>query len=91
MGRRRILVTGAGRYSTRLPLKHGFAITAVHLTLKAKVPGADQTTFGSLPPGQTPAVPFRSCSTPRSPWTKRSRRLCSGGDKHCLSELSAGE
>ena len=26
----------------------GFAITAVHLTLKAKVPGADQTTFEEL-------------------------------------------
>jgi len=26
----------------------GFAITAVHLTLKAKVPGADQATFESL-------------------------------------------
>lgn len=26
----------------------GFAITAVHLTLKGKVPGADQTTFESL-------------------------------------------
>src|ERR1700735_1952601 len=26
----------------------GFAITAVHLTLKAKVPGADQATFDTL-------------------------------------------
>jgi osmotically inducible protein OsmC len=26
----------------------GFAITAVHLTLKAKIPGADQATFDSL-------------------------------------------
>ena len=26
----------------------GFAITAVHLTLKAKIPGADQATFESL-------------------------------------------
>jgi osmotically inducible protein OsmC len=26
----------------------GFAITAVHLTLKAKIPGADQATFGKL-------------------------------------------
>jgi osmotically inducible protein OsmC len=26
----------------------GFAITAVHLTLKAKVPGADQATFAKL-------------------------------------------
>jgi osmotically inducible protein OsmC len=26
----------------------GFAITAVHLTLKAKVPGADKATFDSL-------------------------------------------
>jgi osmotically inducible protein OsmC len=26
----------------------GFAITAVHLTLKAKIPGADQTTFATL-------------------------------------------
>jgi osmotically inducible protein OsmC len=26
----------------------GFAITAVHLTLKAKIPGADQKTFEEL-------------------------------------------
>lgn len=26
----------------------GFAITAVHLTLKAKIPGADQATFEAL-------------------------------------------
>ena len=26
----------------------GFSITAVHLTLKAKIPGADQTTFDDL-------------------------------------------
>jgi lipoyl-dependent peroxiredoxin len=26
----------------------GFAVTAVHLTLKAKVPGADQATFDTL-------------------------------------------
>ena len=26
----------------------GFAITAIHLTLKGKVPGADQATFESL-------------------------------------------
>lgn len=27
---------------------NGFAITAVHLTLKAKIPGADQATFSEL-------------------------------------------
>ena len=26
----------------------GFAVTAVHLTLKAKIPGTDQATFASL-------------------------------------------
>ena len=29
-------------------LDDGYAITAIHLTLKAKVPGADQATFESL-------------------------------------------
>lgn len=29
-------------------LDDGFAITAVHLTLKAKIPGADQKTFEEL-------------------------------------------
>ena len=47
----------------------GFAITAVHLTLKAKVPGTDQARSRSLPPRPRPAVPFPSCSTPRSRWT----------------------
>jgi osmotically inducible protein OsmC len=38
----------------------GFAITAVHLTLKARVPGADQAKSQSLPPRPRLAVPFPS-------------------------------
>ena len=44
----------------------GFAITGVHLSLKAKVPAADQAKFEDLPPRPRPAVPFPSCSMPRS-------------------------
>lgn len=29
-------------------MEAGFAITAVHLTLKAKIPGTDQATFAEL-------------------------------------------
>ena len=38
----------------------GFAITAVHLTLRAKVPGADQRNSSSLPPKRRPAAPYPS-------------------------------
>jgi lipoyl-dependent peroxiredoxin len=49
----------------------GYAITAVRLTLKAKVPGANQTNSRSLRPRPRPAVPFLSCSMPKSPRTQR--------------------
>jgi lipoyl-dependent peroxiredoxin len=40
----------------------GFAITAVHLTLKAKVPGADHAQFEELAgKAQGRPVPFPSC------------------------------
>ncbi len=49
----------------------GFAITAVHLTLRAKVPGADKAKFEELAAKARPVVRFPSCSTPTLPWTRR--------------------
>ena len=49
----------------------GFAITAVHLTLKAKVPGADQAKLEELAGKAKAGCPFPSCSTPRLPWMRR--------------------
>jgi len=50
----------------------GYAITAVHLTLKAKIPGADQAAFEKLTTLAKAGCPFPSSSRPRS----RSMRLC---------------
>ena len=50
----------------------GFAITAVHLTLKAKILGADKAKFDELGPRQRRVVRCPSCSTPRSRWMRRS-------------------
>src|SRR6188472_1379111 len=49
----------------------GFAITAVHLTLRAKVPARTKPSSRSLPPRPRPVVRFPSCSTPTLPWTRR--------------------
>jgi osmotically inducible protein OsmC len=49
----------------------GYAITAVHLTLRAKIPGADQATFEKLAATAKPAARFPSFSRPRSRLTQR--------------------
>src|ERR1700730_15570815 len=48
----------------------GYAITAVHLTLKAKIPGADQPTFEKLAATARPVVQFPSFSRPTFPSTR---------------------
>jgi len=50
----------------------GFAITAVHVTLKGKVAGADQAKFEELAgKGQGRLSGFQAAETQRSPWTRR--------------------
>jgi osmotically inducible protein OsmC len=51
----------------------GFTITAVHLDVKAKIPGADKAPSIRPPTTPRPVVPCRGCSTRRSRWTPRSR------------------
>lgn len=47
----------------------GFAITAVHLVLKAKVPGATQEQFNELTKKRKKAARCPKCLTPRLPST----------------------
>ena len=50
----------------------GFAIPAVHLTLEAKVPGADRATFAQLADTAKTGVLSPSCSRPTSLWMPHS-------------------
>jgi len=49
----------------------GFAITAVHLTLKGKVPGANQAKFEELAGKAKAGCPVSKLLNARSPWTRR--------------------
>ena len=51
----------------------GYAITAIHLTLNATIPGADQRNSKSSPPRRKPVALSPSSSTPKSRWTRRWR------------------
>ena len=48
----------------------GFAITSVHLTLVAKIPGADKAKFAELV-GMAKGRPCRNYSIPRLRWRRR--------------------
>ncbi len=48
----------------------GFAITKVHLTLRAKVPVVTRRNSKNWRARQKPAVPSPSCSRPKSPWMR---------------------
>ena len=54
-------------------LDSGWTITAVHLDVVGKVPGADAAVSRKLPQTPRPAAQSPRSSTPKSPWTQRSK------------------